>query len=1481
MFIGDSNAVKLLQTAGGIPSGNYFKAPTGLQGLGYHGASIAGVTAGVNSFVYDPAVHGTIDTVILFVGSENITYGGSYEMEYVSLINTVKAKFLDPKIKLHLVAGPAHDVRPTTYSSIQVRDFNNYIKSITNVEVINEYEASWTNDSFEFNKADADGSGKCPSDAHILEWYERIMSTYGKILHNDSLAFVMSSDYKSKVIIDSLNLKAKVTGDEEIEGTIDNPFGTFHPKVTVIHSVNAAISANGQDVYYIPSLEDLPINLKDLIESGRYDNSGFYHGFAVAYDGSFDLEAYAQQKTGETDSNGVAIHYTTSTAAYNSGKARRYLEVLGYDAILSSETCRFKEEGGKLVAVYEAKSVEKDEDLTFKTVMMDTYKALGEVCYSTQVAFAPDSSLQPNTSPLQQEIGVMLGPDNGTAWDNTEGACWVFTTRTDPDMYWAKANRDKILAQIKEVSPMFTGFSEDGISTITLGDFCIFLKEMMNLYGEPVLTETEEYLLLQLYGKDLPIFMTNDSMLSAIKYLSAKGILNIDKLGEYDWTETLDYETMLEMLMAVKDKDSRYTFKDVGISIDPTLSNLGYFETTVSSDITDVEDIQYKSAEAEMTYETAGGKYYKTHTYDFLIPDKLLKKIDKDFKPELVKVAGQETSETQPYVDSFTIRKEKNIKTKTNTIKSSRKKATGTYKVVSDTVSSKISTQVSDTMYYWYSVPVVFESTDESHPKTDKVIFTLNGKTVAEVKAEGGLLTKQNKAISFNTATTSTWGGLKENKDKSSVEESKDKLSKTEKKVQEQSYTVYTIPDYLIDSSRTSDTAYESGSIYLAKAQAGIDSVFAVKRKNWDKTLGKIKICGVNIQASNFREQGNKIKGSYTIEKNKRKHKISFLRYSDKRYYFKVTGFKDFDDFKQSINIDKVKGATQYKAFLKQNNKYCLVSVDMLKDMGIISSYQSTDDLITLAEEEQTIYISKRYNYIVAGSCVYQAPQDVRLYAEEGNNQLYVDYRAVLGWSRNYLLLRDSGNSVSLNYAGDVDEIGSARIYTFQNNNKEFLEVKAYMKDAGNPEMVLAGNYPLANYIVFHADASTTSNGADNDILFVFKKKQAVGITDNKDMNYERSATFLKDYLGITLTEESGLVVCAYPLEKSLKNGGKNRNPPGIKYRKDIGYTWKLKSKGRSYKDYYKPPETNGNFISETGTGWNKKTLALPFTHHNGLYFNINLNTYILNGAELPYGTVPGEVALSRSGEEDKLYELDNGKLDTSKVTTQSGTIEEKPAPIGIVPMFVETPDISWNEAVGAGSVYFGTAKCNKKNTGIGWYSGKVFWKSEDSPTFVPLRLSQNSADKVLAINSSLGTAFDGVVGSALPEQSVEQGNELEKFDWENYNLQTALEDVDDFLTISTLGALAIIPRIALYLCILIIALSLVANIKPVIWFCERWFDPYKLLTLGQRDVHTIDTRVVFFTSLIGIAVFWLFLDGTILRTLSWIARFVVGVSNR
>lgn len=245
------------------------------------------------------------------------------------------------------------------------------------------------------------------------------------------------------------------------------------------------------------------------------------------------------------------------------------------------------------------------------------------------------------------------------------------------------------------------------------------------------------------------------------------------------------------------------------------------------------------------------------------------------------------------------------------------------------------------------------------------------------------------------------------------------------------------------------------------------------------------------------------------------------------------------------------------------------------------------------------------------------------------------------------------------------------------------------------------------------------------------------------------------------------------------------------------------------------------------------------------------------------------------------MYELDKGKLDTSKVTTQSGTIEEKPAPIGIVPMFVETPDISWNEAVGAGSVYFGTAKCNKKNTGIGWYSGKVFWKSEDSPTFVPLRLSQNSADKVLAINSSLGTAFDGVVGSALPEQSVEQGNELEKFDWENYNLQTALEDVDDFLTISTLGALAIIPRIALYLCILIIALSLVANIKPVIWFCERWFDPYKLLTLGQRDVHTIDTRVVFFTSLIGIAVFWLFLDGTILRTLSWIARFAVGVSNR
>ena len=114
------------------------------------------------------------------------------------------------------------------------------------------------------------------------------------------------------------------------------------------------------------------------------------------------------------------------------------------------------------------------------------------------------------------------------------------------------------------------------------------------------------------------------------------------------------------------------------------------------------------------------------------------------------------------------------------------------------------------------------------------------------------------------------------------------------------------------------------------------------------------------------------------------------------------------------------------------------------------------------------------------------------------------------------------------------------------------------------------------------------------------------------------------------------------------------------------------------------------------------------------------------------------------------------------------------------------------------------------------------------------------------------------------------------KIDWGKYTFDTLIHDIDNGTSILLIIVLNILPRIGMFIFLLLITLATIANIKPWRQFCTNVFDPYKLFTFGHASVDTVKANSLLVTSIIGLAVFALFMDGTLIHVLTWITQFVM-----
>lgn len=360
---------------------------------------------------------------------------------------------------------------------------------------------------------------------------------------------------------------------------------TYTPVVTVLHSVNAGLASDGNAVYFMPQLEDFPVDLADSCAEVTTDD-GKVHKFAIVYDGRFDTEvAYQLAQNDNNDGSGVS-RLQTSKKVYSQTDNSRALNLLGYDLLLSDERCSLYNQGGYVNASYSPTLV-GTAPITTKTAVMDLYKAVGVYEWDIKVIYGIDEELEVNTSPLMQQIAVLTNDEVEGGIDTEEGATWVWASRTNPDIYWTRAKRDAIFDGGAHLytKPVYIGnnvsvsFAKNETQTLSMGEFCQLARAIMELYGEPVLTEAEIECMIQTYALVLPVSDMPEEQMEAIRYLSAKGIIDPSTLN---WSQQVTFADIEEILLRIADEGSRLTFKYTS-NPDNAMARAGYAKVPVAT----------------------------------------------------------------------------------------------------------------------------------------------------------------------------------------------------------------------------------------------------------------------------------------------------------------------------------------------------------------------------------------------------------------------------------------------------------------------------------------------------------------------------------------------------------------------------------------------------------------------------------------------------------------------------------------------------------------------------------------------------------------------------------------------------------------------------------------------------------------------------------------------------------------------------------
>lgn len=108
----------------------------------------------------------------------------------------------------------------------------------------------------------------------------------------------------------------------------------------------------------------------------------------------------------------------------------------------------------------------------------------------------------------------------------------------------------------------------------------------------------------------------------------------------------------------------------------------------------------------------------------------------------------------------------------------------------------------------------------------------------------------------------------------------------------------------------------------------------------------------------------------------------------------------------------------------------------------------------------------------------------------------------------------------------------------------------------------------------------------------------------------------------------------------------------------------------------------------------------------------------------------------------------------------------------------------------------------------------------------------------------------------------------------------TLIRSIDEGSSFLITIAFFVMPLIGIILMTILVGLSFISEVRFIQMFCDKFFDPIRLLTFGNRDIHTWNWRKVLVPCILLYTSFALFMNGNIIRLVMWIGKWYGIVSN-
>lgn len=1274
---------------------------------------------------------------------------------------------------------------------------------------------------------------------------------------------------------------------------VDN-WQTHKPRVTALRSLNAYLATDkGQAVYYVPTLEELP-NIKNAV-ADTTDYRGNNQKFAAVYDGYFDQMCYEAlvRKSDETYSKTPAI-------VQSEGRDKvRELTTLGYDFLLTDETITDIAPSGEDVnAGYSVHKLDlANGRVDLNTALMDIYKAVGQEKYDITYIFTPDSGLTVTSSPIQGELSLNLSQYDSV--DNSAGKAWVFVTRTNPSLYWKQAVYDGIVLDAEAFTGNPNADNSSAKSTIvTLADFCNYAYNIMNIYGEPVMTAGERSILLQLYGTVVP-YSACPAEAKAIETFIAKGIISPEDDQQYlNWNSEIDPGYMLTLLMRIADINARTTYKDVQITLDASLIDEGYYQANLTLEPSSV-----------IEFTQASGIARTTNYYDYQLSAKEFERLSKSFDtnnvslelfiPTHLAIVGPDgtafpiTTQVTPYTKKVYSKDYPGVSYVQSSYDAGTDGPLMQFAVSDGMQDGYLKLRIAafdiqdllhgDGMYYFTLI------NDKGQLASDYFKVKPGGGTYYESGSRNDyyddeLLTDSDTSIEYSNA----------DEIQQIIDLYKEDPEKAKKEADElisnygPSWTTAEIEAIL--EAASGGTPLAAGDyVYLMQIRSGQEGSISVKSKSGDSKSLKDILAGTEVD------------GMFYVDPNNT-NDLAFKKVSD--LWYQVYNGETSGDLKERIRTTSGNLDTRV-AFCKEEEELLVSTKYLIESDYIVREPTVVGEVLEFSTNYSNIYLDRENKRVVVGACVYDVrnldSDEIWRKMEDG---YFVNFRAVLGWTGDYLVFKtDEGNiSVSVT-SGDKynpytfpirlnsilgDSSTGVRLpgtvgdsVYIQGNNA----MRGYGNDNGVP---MTSMYPFANYFVYmHPETADGRSDYIQDWLFVFKPKD-VKVNGNK-VEYDDSASRSKlSEVGLEVKNLSDdITVWAYPLNHTKKDG----MPYEMSWTKEYGYTYTPDSNITSSADFY------ANYFDTSAVlkGKDRPSCVLPYMLIDNTVHCLNYNVYYTQDAgednKLDYGTTPISVLFEDTS--GFLSVLQKGLLAFKNIvidTDEHAGITMFPAVTSPALWFVDRVERdleSIKRATSNGAkAYWGTSPITFKNV-----NGETRLKigSVDltdklgKQTYMVLRDTSKKHGQVgtwYSVSSLTQMGFDKNNSDIDSDEIItgpsagELSSKTDIIDWDEFTASRLMETGEIAIAVAMVLVLNIMPRIALFLFLLLIMLGVIQNVKFWQMFCDRVFDVYKFLTFGRYDVHTFRQSRMFIHSIIAMAIFALFMDGTIIHVYELIMQF-------